>query len=138
MYKSSQPETQAASSPNSSRKRHVFLSSSIVLSPPAEISTPKSATVSSIREAFNRPSMRRKGSIGSLTHKRSLSSIRDAPQREFPFSFSLPAGRPGEELPPTFSSLSEASSSDSVDAEEFAYRIVSTWEPFDDPNGREV
>lgn len=81
--------------------------------------------------------MRRKGSVGSLTHKRSLSNIRDAPQRNFPFSFDLPTGRPGDELPPTFSSTAGTGSS-STDAEEIAYRVVSTWEPFEDPDGREV
>ncbi|EIM89071.1 uncharacterized protein STEHIDRAFT_109351 [Stereum hirsutum FP-91666 SS1] len=122
---------------SSGRKRHAFFSSSTVLFPATESSIPKSATVSSIREAFSRPSMRRKGSVGSLTHKRSLSNIRDAPQRNFPFSFDLPTGRPGDELPPTFSSTAGTGSS-STDAEEIAYRVVSTWEPFEDPDGREV
>lgn len=50
-------------------------------------------------------------------------------EKSHPFTFQLPRSiRPGEELPPTFVSTNDPSSSDYFDV---AYKIVVDWEPND-------
>lgn len=91
-----------------------------------ESSSPRSAT--SLREAFVASMLSRK-----MERRPSLQELEGAPRKPFPFSFELPRPvRPGEELPPTFSTLcaGEVGSRGrtAVERAEVEYKVTADWE----------
>ncbi|KAI0077382.1 hypothetical protein K474DRAFT_1707403 [Panus rudis PR-1116 ss-1] len=115
------------SEPHSSRDhRYLFFTSTVVFS--CGDHSPRSAT--SLREAFNLRSRR-------MDRRPSLQDIKNQGQRQaYPFSFELPQpNRPGEEIPPTFSSVklgvADTRGRACVERAEVEYKVIATWESAD-------
>lgn len=115
----------------SHKPRHVFFTSTI-MHPTGETGSPLSATASSIRDAFV-ASVRPR--LGRLDRRPSLQDLSTSQRHRqtYPFSFEVPPpSRPGEEMPPTFSSVvmmdSESRGRNSVERAEVEYKIVAHWE----------
>lgn len=117
--------TQSTLSPSASSKQHSLYLTSVVI--PVGGLTPQ-RSLSSLREALTagvRP--------GRRERRPSLSDVKGTP-RPFPFSFDIPrATRPGEEMPPTFSSVSLGEAGPRaracVERVEISYKISAMWEP---------
>ncbi|KIJ59377.1 hypothetical protein HYDPIDRAFT_162488 [Hydnomerulius pinastri MD-312] len=106
-------------SPTVGNHRHVFLSSSAII----HIS-PTPDPRSTIREAFG------------VRKRPSASSLNSPACRSCEFSFEIPSGsRPGEEMPPTFSSTTLVKNRQRrrsyMEKAEVAYRVTATWEASD-------
>ncbi|KIM47048.1 hypothetical protein M413DRAFT_268498 [Hebeloma cylindrosporum] len=97
-------------------QRYVFLASRTII---GVTNAESSSSKSTFRDAF----VRRRPSISDATYTSSST------EKSHPFAFQLPQSiRPGEELPPTFVSKNDPSSSDYFDV---TYKIVADWEPND-------
>ncbi|EDR08178.1 uncharacterized protein LACBIDRAFT_297544 [Laccaria bicolor S238N-H82] len=108
-------------------QKHIFFNCStcIAVSPTAESSSPRTT----FRDAF----IRRRPSASHI-------NVSTLSERSYPFTFNLPQShRPGEEIPPSFTSKFEANSlSKSCGVE---YKVVASWEPsdaFESPSYLEV
>ncbi|KAF8966571.1 hypothetical protein BDZ97DRAFT_1657490 [Flammula alnicola] len=111
---SDEPQSSYSTSP--APQKHVFLSSMITIAiSNSEASSPRSA----FRDAF----IRKRRSISGISFMASSS------ERSHPFTFYLPqSARAGEEMPATFVSTKDDSSSDYF---EVAYKVIADWEPSD-------
>ncbi|KAF9219506.1 hypothetical protein BS17DRAFT_789147 [Gyrodon lividus] len=106
-------------SPIVGKHRHAFLSSSAVI-PISPTADPRST----IREAF------------SVRKRPSASNLKNPGCRSCDFSFQIPRGsRPGEEMPPTFSSTTLTENAQGrrsyMENVEVAYRVTAVWEVSD-------
>ena len=71
-----------------------------------------------------------------MERRPSLQDLEGAPRKPFPFSFDLPRPvRPGEELPPTFSTISVGEvgyrGRTAVERAEVDYKLTAVWESMD-------
>lgn len=114
----------------SHQPRHVFFTSTVVHLT-GESGSPLSNTASSIKDAIAsvRPRMGRRPSFRDVS-----STQRD--RQIYPFTFEVPPpGRPGEEMPPTFSSVvmmgSDSRGRSGVERAEVEYKLVALWESVD-------
>ncbi|CAL1699600.1 unnamed protein product [Somion occarium] len=110
------------------KPRHVFFTSSVV-HPCGDNGSPRSTT--SLRGAFA-ASMR---SV-RLDRRPSLQDMTGSRRQVFQFAFDVPPpSRPGEEMPPTFSSVvmtgTEARGRTGVERAEVEYKVVALWEGAD-------
>ncbi|KAH7923436.1 hypothetical protein BV22DRAFT_1106086 [Leucogyrophana mollusca] len=105
--------------PKMAKHRHVFLSSSAII-PISPSSEPRSA----LREAFG------------VRKRPSATNLNAAASRSCEFSFEIPRGnRPGEEMPPTFSSTTIVDSDQTrrsfMEKADVTYRVTAVWESMD-------
>lgn len=104
-----------------SKHRNIFLSSSVII-PISPIPDPRSAL--RVRKRINH------------------SNTNSPASRSCEFSFEIPRGsRPGEEMPPTFSSMPDAQGQGELffsEKAEVSYRITAVWEPLDMSENRGV
>jgi hypothetical protein len=106
-------------------RKHIFYSAQSTLSTCGGSDMPRSA----FREAFSAMSLRRRTSASQLEESQS--------ERVYPFAFDLPSGlRPGEELPPSFSTRQDQSSAFKDNTFEVTYRVMATWDPSDKKEGQ--
>ncbi|KAI0792482.1 hypothetical protein C8Q75DRAFT_804856 [Abortiporus biennis] len=111
----------------SGKHRHLFFTSSVSFATGETTNSPRSA--SSLRDAFTVSRNKRK-----VDRRPSLPDMADTTKpRAFLFSFDIPRPtRPGEEMPPTFSSVSTTETAPrgrtAVERAEVEYKIVALWE----------
>ncbi|KAA1472559.1 hypothetical protein DENSPDRAFT_778464 [Dentipellis sp. KUC8613] len=122
--------------------RHVFYSSSINFASASETASPLSATLRGAISATVRRHDSRSGK-SAIPRKGSLPTMGSAQKRAHSFTFDIPRGeRPGEEMPPTFSSssVSEGGVRGRAYAEraEVSYKIIAIWEPQDESESRDI
>ncbi|EPQ52132.1 hypothetical protein GLOTRDRAFT_80307 [Gloeophyllum trabeum ATCC 11539] len=125
------PDVGAYEPSSKGRQRHVFYSSSRVVPLSGALDSPRSAL--NIRDAF----------VATVRRRPSLPTVGGSDMKVIPFNFELPSPtRPGEELPPTFSSsvLMEGGVRSRAQAEnaEVSYRVVALWEAMDHSEDRSL
>ena len=124
-------EDDTAGAALSHKPRHVFFTSTVAHLT-GDSGSPLSHTASTIKDALVasvRPRLGRRPSLQDI-------SASQRNRQTYPFSFEVPTpSRPGEEMPPTFSSVvtmdSDSRGRAGVERAEVEYKIVAHWESAD-------